>query len=206
MALSKFNYRAQIIEINLLEELELLLVAKKIYHLTFKGCVHVPAEVLSLHVIISKGKLLKRVLKQRVGFEMRGLGFSRNDKFFEIFDRKFQQLFTAGLIDQSADFWFTFMNPKRYEHFYVHEPEVLTMKDLEAGFVIWLISIFLTLIVFLLELLVKFRDRLVFQFVVFAFYHQANLSPDVPENRDNRIGMDKKETSPTQSKTSNVNN
>ena len=101
---------------------------------------------------------------------MTGMGFPKNSKFYEIFDKKFQQLFQSGIIDYYASEWFQYSNVKRYEHLHYDEPQVLTIDDLEACMLVWLISIAIAAAVFVLEWVVNIFGYFVVRSVFAAFY------------------------------------
>lgn len=70
---------------------------KDIYDPSKKIGIQVSREFLSSFTIYSKGKFAARLLKDRLLLEMCGMRFSRNHRLFEAFDRKLQQLFSAGI-------------------------------------------------------------------------------------------------------------
>lgn len=70
------------------------------------------------------------------------------------------------------------MNPKRYAHLFAASPQVLTMEHLQAGFVIWLVSILVSLTAFTLEWLVRLKDYLLIKHLLTAFYEQRSLDID----------------------------
>lgn len=107
------------------------------------------------YVIESQGKLLERIVNERLWVDMTGMSFKANDKFYETFNRKFQQMFTAGLIDHFKAYNKEKMNPKLYAHLNAGGPQVLTMEHLEAGFVVWLVSLSFAVLAFILEWIVK---------------------------------------------------
>jgi hypothetical protein len=128
--------------------------------------------------IATRGELLKRILKEDdhlIHNTVCGLKFPTNDKLYDSFNRKIQQLHEAGIIKKIMDENKKFLDPKFYEKplmthkeylettwrkSFVDEPQVLTLKDLEFGFVIWLGSLALPLIIFIVEILFKFVDKI----------------------------------------------
>lgn len=112
--------------------------------------------------------------------------FPRNHKFFEIFDLKTQQLFTGGIFLHHAENYKKYWDPNYYkrpelltkdylENIYPAKftdgPKVLTMADhLEAGFVIWILSISFAFVVFIIEWIIRLKDYLVCKVVLGAFY------------------------------------
>jgi hypothetical protein len=127
----------------------------------------------------TNGKLAKRLLKEGLFMEWIGMKFKRNSEYFEIFDEKLQQLVTAGIIDHLISFRKEMLNLKRYAHLYRDEPQVLTMKNLEAGFVIWLISVSIAVCVFICEWISRLHDMLVLEFILVAYQKQAQTSLEI---------------------------
>lgn len=87
-------------------------------------------------------------------------------------------MFTAGLIDYYADVWFKFLNPKRYKELYPdlypEGPQVLTKEHLEAGFVIWMVSIVVAIAALILEWFIRLKDFFIVKFLFLAFYNQKH--------------------------------
>lgn len=90
---------------------------------------------------------------------MSSLIFPSNHELLESFDDQLQHLTSGGLIDYFTSFYNEFLDPKRYEHLYPIEPKVLSLELLEAGFVIWLVSISISVVVFILELITSYVTR-----------------------------------------------
>jgi hypothetical protein len=97
--------------------------------------------------------------------------FYRHEPFFEKFDEKFQQFFTAGLFEYYALEWYKYLDPNRYKHLDKHEPQVLTLTHLEAGFVVWLASLSVAILAFVMEWAISLKNFLVFKLVLRAFYN-----------------------------------
>lgn len=153
----KFHYRAKIVETSSWDIYAI--IHKKIYDPNFKGTVQVHSEFLYFHVGVSKGKLLHRILKERLYLMMSGMMFPINHKLFESFDKKLQQLMTGGIIDHYREYYHEYSSPKRYDYLYPVKPKVLSLQLLEAGFVVWLVSLLLSVIVFILELIFGYSER-----------------------------------------------
>lgn len=102
-----------------------------------------------------------------------GLGMS---PFYEEVNKKLDQLSSSGLLE----YWYqNFLNPRRKRLMKAEEvgPQVLTIEHLGICFLLWLIPLTCSLVVFLGELLVfswpkireKFKGTLTAWFVVRAF-------------------------------------
>lgn len=101
---------------------------------------------------------------------MNGMFFPRNHQFYDTFDKKLKQLFTAGLIIHYESDHFKCLNEKRYKHLHPEGPKVLTFDNLKAGFVIWLVSICLAIAAFVIECIIWMKDFLALKFILEAFY------------------------------------
>lgn len=89
---------------------------------------------------------------------------------FDVFDRKIQQYLEADLINYNNRFFLELKNPKKFEKF--EEPfSVLTLEQLEAGFVVCLVPLLLSIFVFGFECLITLKDFIVFR-IIFAKYFQ----------------------------------
>lgn len=137
----------------------------------FKGSFQVGGDNFFIEVKQSYGDILDRLLKTRISLETSGMLFPRNHKLFEVFDEKIQRLLTAGIIDHYTYEWFRFLDPKRYKHLKHYEPKKLKMDQLEAGFVVWLVSIAIAFVVFIVEWLIQLRKYLVFYCMISAWFN-----------------------------------
>lgn len=91
-----------------------------------------------------------------------------NHIFSESFVKKFQQVTEAGLINYYLRYWYDENNPKRWE--VTKGPKVLTLKELEAGFVICIVSLVISTVIFCLEWLMTIKDLIVFHTIFKKFY------------------------------------
>lgn len=90
------------------------------------------------------------MLKQRYELESRSLLFGAYHFLFEIFDRKLQQYIEADLVNYNTRKWNEDSNPYNFEE--NKKPfAVLTLGELEAGFVICIAPLVLSVIVFGIE-------------------------------------------------------
>lgn len=109
----------------------------------------------TLFVMVSEPgrKIFPKILKERYGISMKALIAPNYHRLYHVIDAKLQQLLEAGLIDYSLRYWNDKWNPKRF----VAEdgPQVLTLKDLEAGFVVSLVPLIISVVIFACEHLTK---------------------------------------------------
>lgn len=97
------------------------------------------------------------LLNARFMLEARAFIFNRNDFLFEVFDRKLQQYIEADLINYNLRRWKEKTNRKKYEHY--QEPyAILTFEELEAGFVVCLIPLVLSIFVFAFERIITLKN------------------------------------------------
>lgn len=97
-----------------------------------------------------------------------------NNLFWQILATKLQQLVEAGLIDYNMRLWIDVINIKRWK--VESGPKVLTLEELEAGFVICLISIVISAVAFCFEWLITLKTFIVFNAIV-KIMHEVQLSP-----------------------------
>jgi hypothetical protein len=146
------------------EELQILR-EESLFDPAFKGAIHVAGDLLWQTSKNTECRLLKHVIKERFVLAMMGIQFPRNHKFFEIFNRKLQEMATAGLIEHSASSYLSWLKPNCYKKYRLKfendDPKVLSLKDLEAGFVIWLSFICLSVFVFVLEWIWRLTESFV---------------------------------------------
>lgn len=167
-----FYKKIRVVPIN--SEEEFLIETFLIYNKSFKGALQEPALTYYHKVITSRGQLLKRVMKERVDLETSGLSLPKNHKFYDLFNDKLQQLFQSGIISYYNEFWTEWLDPKRYAHLYMEEPQILTLEHLEAGFVIWLISLTFAVLVFVIEWFVRAKDFIVMKYLLNSYFIAQN--------------------------------
>lgn len=142
----------------------------KIYDTSFRAAHFIKGEFYNFFVDSSDGQLLKRTWQNPVSTNLYGMAFRRNHKLFEIFNEKCQQLFEGGFFENYVQDYRNDKNPKRYEKFAEPEgPKILTMKHLEAGFMVWIVSVMFSIFVFMCEWHVRLRGYLVFKYVISAY-------------------------------------
>lgn len=139
---------------------------EKIFDSKFRGGTKTFSDELIEAAVETKGKILKRVLPMRLGLDMRSMIFTKCHKLFWIIDEKIQEFVTGGLIEHYNKEFYEALDPKRYDHLYAKGPKVLTLDHLEAGFVIWLVSICFTIVVFACEWLNRVKDYLIVRAVI----------------------------------------
>jgi hypothetical protein len=111
----------------------------------------------------TKGKILKRIFKQSVMGSRKVFIFPQHHRFYETFDRKIVQLVTAGIINHLASEFKDVINTKRFSRLKSEEVEPMSLEHLEAGFVIWLVSMIFPIVAFAFEWVVTFKSFIVFE-------------------------------------------
>jgi hypothetical protein len=155
------------------------------------------------HMNETRGEINKRLLSEPYQEQFCGVKFPRNHRLYPNFNHKITQLYEAGIIEKYIkDHTENVLNPKWYEKpklphkkylettwrkSFIDEPKVLTMKDLEFGFVIWLGALVLPVIGFILEWLIKLKNGLVMKFVFAAYYDRKHSQSS--DNVEKRIMM-----------------
>lgn len=140
---------------------------------SFKGAVSMSESNLFYFVMWSNGKILERLLPERLFLEMFSMGFPRNHHFFEVFKEKLDQMLSGGLIDYYTSRYKDYINPKRYAHLTDKSSEVIKMSRFESGFVIWFVSTSFALIGFSLEWFLKLKEFLVLRHMIEAFRNRV---------------------------------
>lgn len=103
---------------------------------------------------------------------MIGIQFPQFHRFYESFDEKRQQLFGAGIIQYHYKGKTSHEKKLRSKHLYLSGPEVLTMKHLEAGFVIWITAVCIAIPSFLIEWSLHFVKFQIIKAIVKSFFDQ----------------------------------
>lgn len=169
--IANFSFRANVELISRKQYQDIAL--RELFDPKFTGALHISSDLLTMYASYTSGYILDRKLEDRLNVQMMGMAFKRNDKFYDIFNEKFKQLFTASLINRYADNEYSSisLNPKNYRRFQPEDgPKVLTMQHLEAGFVIWIVSILVTILVFALEWTIRLKDYILFRYILASFF------------------------------------
>lgn len=90
------------------------------------------------------------LLKERYMLESRAMIMRPHHFLYEVYDRKILQFIEAGIFELITRRWYEENNPRRFEEY--QEPfAVLTLGELEAGFVICTAPLALSVLVFIFE-------------------------------------------------------
>lgn len=110
------------------------------------------------------------LLKKRFMLEARALLFPRNHFLYESFDQKLQQYIEADLINYNVRYFSEgFYDPKKMEQ--NEEPfAVLTLEQLEAGFVVCITPLVLSVFVFAFEWIPTLKDLIVFLYIFKKYF------------------------------------
>lgn len=147
-------------------------------------------QILLFAQMATKGTFSRRILNDRLLLEMKVLLAARHNKLFDLIDRKMQQFFEGGL------FYAFTANirrkvEKRLSPEYTETFKVLTLEELEAGFVISVVPLLFAISAFCLERMIALKNFILFIFVGF-FRFQKNLIYDQSVNLNLKIAMLKK--------------
>lgn len=109
------------------------------------------------------------MLSDRINVDARAMALPRDSHYFKIFNKKILQLVEAGLFDQYGKAWLERRDMKRNEEF--AEPfKILTLDELEAGFVVCIVPLLISAAAFLYEWIVALKDLVVFWFIFHTFF------------------------------------
>lgn len=112
-----------------------------------------------------RGRLHKteppKLLKDRFCLVAKSLVFPKQHYLFDIFDKKLQQYIEGNFIGYNLRSWAEEGNPKRFA--VDKEPfAVLTLGELEAGFVVCLVPLVLSIVVCAIEWMPTLKNLVVF--------------------------------------------
>lgn len=136
-----------------------------IYHHSFKGIFHLFPKFLDHYLMRSKGRLLGRITKSSIACASKALIFPRNHRFYKCFDGKIKKLVEAGIIDHFEEHFKNLISSNRLLFQNLNEAEPLTLKHLEAGFVVWLLSLIFPFLAFIAEWILRSKDLIIFRFI-----------------------------------------
>lgn len=108
----------------------------------------------------SGGKIISRIIKQRVKKPLEGFRFPQNHRFFDIFSTKINQMVTCGIVDHFSDQFNDLTYKKKFANLTIH---------LQAGFAVWLVSLIFPVTVFIVEWIITFKEFIVFNCVFNAY-------------------------------------
>lgn len=110
-----------------------------------------------------------KLLATRYNLESFAFVFPQRYFLFETFDRKLQQYLEADLINFYLRPMRAQNNPKKYEK-YAESFAVLTLMELEAGFVICIVPLALSLFVFVIEWISTLKNLAVCLFIFETYF------------------------------------
>jgi hypothetical protein len=169
-----------------------------------KKIVITSSRALHYFIFLSGGEFQKRIIDEPMQETFCGVDFPRNHKFYENFNRKITQLYEAGITERYSKHYYHLLDLKYYERprlihkkylettwrkSFIKEPKILSMRDLEFGFVIWLGSLVFPLIAFVLEWFKRLKEFLVIHFLLAAYfeikYSESSKKSGKPTRIDN---------------------
>jgi hypothetical protein len=120
-------------------------------------------EHLSDYLGNSSGQILKRIITDTMFGSSKLLVMPHNHRFFEIFYEKTKQIIPYGLIDHFNKDTKDAFNPKRFAQPSIENFKPMTLEHLEAGFVVWIITLMVPIAVFIFEWIVNLKPFIVFR-------------------------------------------
>lgn len=146
------------------------LLTKNIYDHRLKEVYHVRADYLNQLITDSAGRIGSRIIKEILPGVTKTLTFPRNHRFFEIFDEKIQKMVTAGIINHFAEEDYkNLLNAKNFSKSKLDEVKPLNLEHLEAGFVVWLVTLVFPIVAFIMEWIVTLKNLIVFKYIYLTF-------------------------------------
>lgn len=127
-----------------------------------------------------------KLLADRFMLESRAFLFPQFHFLFEAFDKKFQHYLEADLIEYNMRAWKEENNLKKLEKY--KEPfSVLTLADLKAGFVVWLVPLSFSFLIFGFEWLITFKKLVVVIFIFKKYYEMTEFEQKARNSRVRKI-------------------
>lgn len=143
---------------------ELHFAYRRTYKPGSKTALFYKAEMLSYLINIVNVTEPPKLLEDRFILENGAFMFPRNHFLFEAFNRKLQHYIEADLVKFHTRYYDELSNPLRFKKY--EEPfAVLKLEELEAGFVVWLLPLLLSFLVFGFEWMSTLKNLAVFLFV-----------------------------------------
>lgn len=109
-----------------------------------------------------------KLLDTRLMLDSIGLVFPSHHFLYAAFDRKLQQYIEADLIAYNVRKWHENVQQKKFKKF-IEPFAVLTFEELEAGFVVCMVPLVLSIFVFVMEWMPLLKDLLCF-LIIFKKY------------------------------------
>lgn len=110
-----------------------------------------------------------KLLPERFSLEAQVFAFKPQHFLYRVFDRKLQQYIDAGLINSHLWLFKRNNNPSSYSQF-KESFAVLTLSELEAGFVICFLPLVFSLFVFCIEWMPTLKNLVVFLFIFRTYF------------------------------------
>lgn len=169
-------------------EFETALYNNSIHDFRFKGVFYLLPNYLSDYILGSSGEVLKRIIKETTIGSSKLLVMPHNHRFFEIFNEKIEQTIPYGLIDHFSKDNKDLFNQKGFAPSKLENFKPMNLEHLEAGFVVWMITLMFSISIFVSEWIVKLIVNLKC-FIVFRYIFSNYLGKleDDSRTRDQTI-------------------
>lgn len=118
------------------------------------------------------------LLEDRFILEAQALWFKPHHFMFDVLDRKLQQYTDGGLLKYNARDFEDEQNPKRFQEL-KKSFAVLTLGELEAGFVVCIVPFVLSVFVFIIEWMLTTKNLLIFLLMFKKYFEVAKLEQSV---------------------------
>lgn len=134
-----------------------------IFDHNFKGVFYLSLPNLKKYLKWSKNKLMERIMEHKVSGSTKKLVFPRHHRFFDAFNRKIDQLVTAGIVEHLAKSFEHEIIPKSLFKIKRENYQAMSLAHLEAGFVVWLVSLLFPTTAFIIEWIMTLKEFIVFK-------------------------------------------
>lgn len=148
----------------------------KLFDHKFKGLLEVDFRMLTKLLKETAGKFNERMRLRSIDDDAWYFEFINHHRLIESFNKKLQQLVTAGIIDFHFSHEYRNISMDHYAHLFKVEPQILTITDLEAGFAIWIVCCSLGPIAFLIEWMIRIKEYFVTKYVLEAFFKMKEVN------------------------------
>lgn len=122
-----------------------------IFDSNFKGAIQMTRKYWGKMLEVTEGRIASRLLKNfRFNVEAIGLCMPAGHKFYDLWKVTTDRLMAAGIMQRWVEKEYA-LSDKKYEHLFIVEAKKLSMDDLEVGFLICLICLGFSFLVFCFE-------------------------------------------------------
>jgi hypothetical protein len=171
-----------------------------IHDYRFKGVFYLLPDHLSDYIKNSSGQILIRIIEDAIFGSSKLLVMPHNHRFFASFHEKTEQIVPYGLIDHFYRETKDSFNQKGFAPSSLENFKPMSLEHLEAGFVVWAVTLMLPIAAFIFEWIFKCIVNLKCYFVfrtIFLVY-LGKLKDDVMREKTKTKRTKRNETNKTE--------